>query len=141
MLFQQCAGNWLVTAVCLVHAHTFLANISNSVVQNEIHTSIYRLLHVLAVHQRLYLCESWCHHELLLLCVVSCRKRIIMNEKHLIPCGQETIYPAMKPYFVKHCSPSCDEQCQANVSHYRCESWRSNLQGFTIFFVQCTVFH
>ena len=38
MLFYQCTSNWLVTAVCLVHAHALLASFSDSIVQNEIHT-------------------------------------------------------------------------------------------------------
>ena len=62
-----------------------------------------------------------------------------MKEKHLIPCGQESIYPAMKPYFAKHCSPSCGEQCEANASRHGCEPWWSNSRGFAKFFVQCTV--
>ena len=60
-----------------------------------------------------------------LLCVTSCREHIIMNKKDLIPCGQVSIYFAMKPYFTKHCSPSCDEQCKANASCHRCKPCRA----------------
>ena len=45
----------------------------------------------------------------------------------------------MKPYFMKHCSPGCGEQCEANVIHHRCEPWQSNSQAFKKFFVHCTV--
>ena len=49
------------------------------------------------------------HHELLLLCFVSCRNHniIAMNEIKLMPCGQECMYSAMKSYLAKHCSPCC----------------------------------
>ena len=96
-------------------------------------------LHVLAVHSICIFCETWCHHELLLLCVASCRKRIIMKEKHLIPFDQESIYCAMKPYFAKHCLLSCGEQCEAIVSHHRRGPWQSKSRGFAKFFVHCTV--
>ena len=62
-----------------------------------------------------------------------------MKEKNLIPCGQESIYSVMKPYFTKHCSPSSGEQCKADASRHRCEPWQSNSRGFSKFFVQCTV--
>ena len=56
-----------------------------------------------------------------------------MKEKHLIPCGQESIYSAMKPYFAKHC-------CQAVVNNPKLmrvitdanhgEAIREDLQSF-----------
>ena len=56
-----------------------------------------------------------------------------MKEKLLIPCGQESIYSAMKPYFTKHCLPSCGEHSEADANHG--EAIREDSQ----FFVQCTV--
>ena len=62
-----------------------------------------------------YFVNCGAHYKLLLLRVVNCRKFMAMNEEIF-----ESIYHAMKPYFVKHCSPCCGE---AFVSCHRCESW------------------
>ena len=53
--------------------------------------------------------------------------------KHLIPCSQESMYSAIKPYFTKHCLPGYGEQCEANASCHRCEPWQSNSRRFAKF--------
>ena len=72
----------LVTDTCI----PFLMSFSNSVGRNEIHyiTYIHFISTIAYCRCSLplaYFVSHGVHHELLLLCVVSCRKRITMNQK------------------------------------------------------------